>query len=71
MIGLPSHARRKFVDAQKLAPAIAIEALELIGKLFAIEERAKSLSCADRLALRQMVVWNSERYSHGRNACLK
>ena len=51
--GCWSHARRKFVDAQKLAPAIAIEALELIGKLFAIEERAKSLSCADRLALRQ------------------
>jgi transposase len=51
--GCWSHARRKFVDAQKLAPPIAIEALELIGNLFAIEERAKSLSHADRLALRQ------------------
>jgi hypothetical protein len=51
--GCWSHARRKFVDAQKLSPAIAAEALGLIGNLFAIEERAKSLSCADRLSLRQ------------------
>jgi len=51
--GCWAHARRKFVDAQRLSPAIAAEALGLIGNLFAIEERAKSLSCADRLALRQ------------------
>jgi transposase len=51
--GCWSHARRKFVDTQKLAPPIAVEALGLIGQLFALEERAKPLSCADRLALRQ------------------
>jgi hypothetical protein len=51
--GCWSHARRKFVDAQKLAPAIAAEALGLIGSLFAIEEQARTLSCADRLQLRQ------------------
>jgi transposase len=51
--GCWAHARRKFVDAQKLYPAIAAEALGLIGNLFAIEERAKPLSCADRLSMRQ------------------
>jgi len=61
--GCWSHARRKFTDAQKLAPAIAAEALGLIGRLFAIERGsgtgdcprpdAKDLSVPDRLALRQ------------------
>lgn len=51
--GCWSHARRKFVDAQKLSPAIAAEALGLIGRLFAVEQNAKGLSAPDRLALRQ------------------
>lgn len=51
--GCWSHARRKFVEAQKLSPAIAAEALGLIGRLFAIEQEAKNLSAPDRLALRQ------------------
>jgi transposase len=51
--GCWSHARRKFVDAQTLAPAIAAEALGLMGGLFAIEQRAKAMNCADRLALRR------------------
>jgi transposase len=51
--GCWSHARRKFVDAQSLSPAIAAEALRLIGKLFAIEQEGKHLLGADRLALRQ------------------
>jgi transposase len=51
--GCWAHARRKFVDTQKLEPAITGEALTLIGKLFAIEAQAKDFSCADRLALRQ------------------
>ena len=51
--GCWSHARRKFVDTQKLAPAIAAQALGLIGQLFAIEERAKTMNCFDRLALRE------------------
>jgi transposase len=52
--GCWSHARRKFVDAQTLSPAIAAEALGLIGELFAIEQRAREMSCDDRLALRQV-----------------
>ena len=51
--GCWSHARRKFVDAQTLAPAIAAEALGLMGGLFAIEQRARTMNCADRLALRR------------------
>jgi transposase len=51
--GCWSHARRKFVDAQSLAPAIAIEALGLIGKLFAVEQEAKDLDPVQRLTLRQ------------------
>ncbi len=51
--GCWSHARRKFVDVQSLSLAIAIEALGLIGKLFAIEDRASGQSDAERLALRR------------------
>ena len=53
--GCWSHARRKFVEAQKIAPAIAAEALRLIGSLFAVEEQASfgSGTVAERLALRQ------------------
>lgn len=51
--GCWSHARRKFVEAQKTSPLIAAEATALIGQLFALEERARALSGADRLALRQ------------------
>jgi transposase len=64
--GCWSHARRKFVDAQSLSPAIAAEALALIGKLFAIEDRAKTLSCADRLALRQVQSLPVVEQVHGR-----
>jgi transposase len=51
--GCWAHARRKFVDSQSLAPAIAAETLGLIGGLFAVERDAKDRSDADRLALRQ------------------
>lgn len=51
--GCWAHARRKLVDSQDLEPAITAEALVLIGKLFAVEQEAKDLSAADRLALRQ------------------
>jgi transposase len=50
--GCWAHARRRFVDAQKLSPAIAVEALALIGRLFTIEQQAKDLSCDQRLTLR-------------------
>ncbi len=51
--GCWSHARRKFTDAQKLAPAIAAEALGLIGRLFAVEQDARGLCAPDRLEVRQ------------------
>src|SRR6266853_4068542 len=51
--GCWSHARRKFVEAEKSAPEIAREAVDLIGQLFALEKQAKDVSVAERLALRQ------------------
>jgi transposase len=53
LAGCWAHARRKFVDTQKLHPRIAAEALGLIGRLFAIEQQARDLSHEDRLALRR------------------
>ncbi len=52
--GCWSHARRKFVEAEKTAPEIAREAVDLIGRVFAVEKQAKDMSVAERLALRQM-----------------
>jgi transposase len=51
--GCWSHARRKIVDAGKVAPEIAREAVELIGALFRVERKAKDFSVDQRLALRQ------------------
>jgi transposase len=51
--GCWAHARRKFADAQSLSPAIAAEALGLIGKLFAVEQQGRELSVSDRLELRR------------------
>jgi transposase len=51
--GCMSHARRKFVDAEKTAPEIAREATAWIGKLFAIESRARAASVSERLEIRQ------------------
>jgi transposase len=51
--GCWSHARRKLVDAEKVAPEIAREAVDLIGALFAVERQAKPFSVEERLALRQ------------------
>jgi len=51
--GCWSHARRKFVEAEKTAPEIAREAVDLIGRVFAVEKQAKDMSVAERLALRQ------------------
>ncbi len=51
--GCWSHARRKFVEAEKSAPEIARAAVDLIGRLFAVEKQAKDMSVAERLALRQ------------------
>jgi hypothetical protein len=51
--GCWSHARRKIVDAEKVAPEIAQQAVALIGTLFAVERKAKNLSDEERLELRQ------------------
>jgi transposase len=51
--GCWAHARRKLIDAEKVAPEIAREAVELIGTLFRVEKQAKDFSVEQRLALRQ------------------
>lgn len=51
--GCWSHARRKFVDAEKTAPEIAREATARIGKLFTIESRAREASVSERLEIRR------------------
>ena len=52
--GCWAHARRKFVDAEKVAPEMAREAVEWIGRLYAVEKQAKDVSVAERLQLRQL-----------------
>jgi transposase len=51
--GCWAHARRKFVDAEKSHPQIAQEAVGIIKRLYAIEDRGKTLTAPDRLTLRQ------------------
>lgn len=51
--GCWSHARRKIIDAEKVAPAMAREAVELMGALFRVESQAKDFSVEQRLALRR------------------
>lgn len=51
--GCWAHARRKFVDAERTHPAIALEAVTRIGQLYAVEDQARTLSGEDRLRLRQ------------------
>src|SRR5271168_5660994 len=51
--GCWAHARRKFVDAEKTHPQIAAEAVAMIKRLYAVEERGKALDIVNRLALRQ------------------
>jgi len=51
--GCWSHARRKFVEAQAVAPELAHAILRLIKRLFDIESRANGLSDQDRLEMRR------------------
>ena len=51
--GCWSHARRKFVDAEKTAPEIAREVVALLRTLFAIENQAREASASERLEIRQ------------------
>lgn len=58
-IGCFAHARRKFIEAQKIAlskkgsTSKADMAVSLIKKLYAIEKKIKDLSPDKRLAIRQ------------------
>ena len=52
--GCWAHARRKFVDAEKAHPPIAAEAVGIIKRLYAIEERGKPMDVEQRTALRQI-----------------
>jgi hypothetical protein len=47
------HARSKFVAAEKSAPRIEREAVDMIGRLHDTERRAEELSDIERLTLRQ------------------
>jgi len=51
--GCMAHARRKFVDAEKTHPAIAAEAVRIIKRLYAIEDRGKEVDLEARLVLRR------------------
>jgi hypothetical protein len=51
--GCWAHARRKFVDAEKSHPSIAAQAAGIIKRLYAIEQRGKTLAASPRLTLRQ------------------
>jgi hypothetical protein len=51
--GCWAHARRKFIEAEKVAPEMAREAVARIGILYGIEKEAKDLSVQQRLELRQ------------------
>jgi transposase len=51
--GCWAHARRKLVEAEKAAPEIAREAVELVCALYAVERQGKELSATERLQLRQ------------------
>jgi len=51
--GCWSHARRKYVEAEKAAPEIAREAVALVRALYAVEKQAKNVTVAQRLELRQ------------------
>jgi hypothetical protein len=51
--GCWAHLRRKIIDAEKAAPEIAREAIEMVRQLYAVEKQAKDSSAEERLRLRQ------------------
>jgi transposase len=51
--GCWAHARRKLIEAEKTAPEIAREAVELVRALYAVERQAQDLSATERLQSRQ------------------
>ncbi|MHB1838554.1 MAG: IS66 family transposase [Acidobacteriaceae bacterium] len=51
--GCWAHARRKIIEAEKVAPEIAREAVELVRTLYVVERQARDASVPERLKLRQ------------------
>jgi transposase len=51
--GCWAHMRRKVIEAEKAAPEIAREAIELVRALYVVEKQARDLSAMARLELRQ------------------
>ncbi len=51
--GCWAHARRKIIEAEKVAPEIAREAVEMVRALYAVERQARDASVPERLRLRQ------------------
>jgi transposase len=51
--GCWAHARRKIIEAEKVAPEIAREAIDLVRALYAVERQARDASVPERLKLRQ------------------
>jgi transposase len=47
------HLKRKFVEAERTAPEIALAVVESVRALYAVEHAAKAMMPAERLALRQ------------------
>jgi transposase len=51
--GCWAHMKRKVIDAEKAAPEIALEAVERVRALYAVERQSKDASVEERLKLRQ------------------
>jgi transposase len=51
--GCWAHLRRKIIEAEKTAPEIAREAIELVRALYAVERQAKGASAKERRKVRQ------------------
>src|SRR5664279_265659 len=51
--GCWADLRRKVIEAEKAAPDIALEAIELVRALYVVEKQARDLSVMARLELRQ------------------
>jgi transposase len=51
--GCWAHLRRRFIEAEKVAPEIAREAIEMIRMLYAVEKQSREAPADERLRLRQ------------------
>ena len=51
--GCWAHVRRKIIDAEKVAPEVAQEAIARIRALYAVEKQAREATTPERLRLRQ------------------